>query len=293
MLERHFFVCYNAYGVINMEMLLEGILEGILELILDASLDAAGNKKVHWSIRLLASLILLAVFSALLGLGVLGTVYMANEGNILGAAALGIVSLFILVIFVVALIRKLREIKAKTESEISKPEAEYQGERWDLYDADGRLSDIKIKRGDTIPDGFYHLVCEILIKHADGSYLCMKRAATKPNYPNCYEATAGGAALCGEDKWQCVKRELREETGLSCNNINELSVYRDEPKKTVYHSFLGIVDCDKNSVKLQNGETDGYKWFSESEFAGFLKSGMAIDVQIKRFEKYYKEKGYI
>ena len=165
-----------------MELLLEGILEGILELILDSSLDAAGNKKADWSIRLLAGIVLLAVFSALLALGVLCTVSVVNEGEIFGAVVLGILFLFILVIFAVAVIRKMRDIKAKNESQTLKSEEASHGELWDLYTADGAPSDTKISRGDVIPEGLYHLVCEILIKHVDGSYLCMKRAQSKTNF---------------------------------------------------------------------------------------------------------------
>ena len=280
-------------GVRFMELLLEGILEGILELILDSSLDAAGNKKAHWLVRLLASLVLLAVFSALLALGVLCTVSVVNEGEIFGAVVLGILFLFILVIFAVAVIRKMRDIKAKNESQTLKPEAESRGELWDLYTADGALSDTKISRGDVIPEGLYHLVCEILIKHVDGSYLCMKRAQSKTNFGGFYEATAGGSAISGEDKWQCVKRELREETGLNCNNLKEIGVYRDEEKQTVYCLFLGTVDCDKGAVKLQEGETEGFVWYSEEEFKAFLKSEYAIPPQMKRFEEYYRQNLYL
>jgi 8-oxo-dGTP pyrophosphatase MutT (NUDIX family) len=274
-----------------MELLLEGILEGILELILDSSLDAAGNKKAHWSIRLLASLVLLAVFSALLALGVLCTVSVVNEGEIFGAVVLGILFLFILVIFAFAVIRKMREIKAKNESQISKPEEASQGELWDLYTADGALSDTKISRGDVIPEGLYHLVCEVLLRHEDGDYLLMRRDPQKPIYGGYFEATAGGSALKGEDRLSCAKRELLEETGITPTSCEEIGRYASHD--TIYFSFLCRTDCQKDSVTLQEGETVSYKWLSEKEFIAFLYSSEVIPDQKKRYAPYFKKMGYI
>ena len=72
-------------------------------------------------------------------------------------------------------------------------------EIWDTYTRDGRLTEVRIVRErDTIPDGLYHLVCEVLVRHVDGSILCMKRALSKRIFPGYYEATAGGSALSGE-----------------------------------------------------------------------------------------------
>ena len=47
------------------------------------------------------------------------------------------------------------------------------------------------------PEGAYHLVCEVLVRHVDGTYLLMKRSPNK-NWPGMWEATAGGSALKGE-----------------------------------------------------------------------------------------------
>ena len=88
-------------------------------------------------------------------------------------------------------------------------------ELWDAYDKDGRRTGGTLVRGETIADGLYHLVCEVLVRHADGDYLLMKRARSKKGYPGLYEATAGGSALKGEAPIDCIKRELREETGIA------------------------------------------------------------------------------
>ena len=74
-------------------------------------------------------------------------------------------------------------------------------ELWDAYNSDyEKLDGVTLIRDDeaNFPEGAYHLVCEILVRHVDGTYLLMKRDPTKPLYPNMWEATAGGSALKGE-----------------------------------------------------------------------------------------------
>ena len=52
-------------------------------------------------------------------------------------------------------------------------------ELWDAYDRDEKRTGGELVRGEPIPDGLYHLVCEVLVRHADGDYLLMKRARSK------------------------------------------------------------------------------------------------------------------
>lgn len=63
----------------------------------------------------------------------------------------------------------------------------------------------------TIDDGMYHLVGEVIVKHIDGTYLIMQRDFKK-HYGGMWELTAGGSALLGETPLECAVRELREET---------------------------------------------------------------------------------
>lgn len=166
-------------------------------------------------------------------------------------------------------------------------------EIWDGYYRDGSLANVDLIRGEKGPDGIYHLVCEVLVRHVDGDYLLMQRSFEKPNHGGDFEATAGGSALKGEDKLACVKRELYEETGIVAEDIKELArVVRDE-NHSIFYTYLCVTDCDKTSVQLQEGETIAYKWVSEEEFIRFVNSGEMIETQKRRYEKYFKEMGYI
>ncbi|MBE5779198.1 MAG: NUDIX domain-containing protein [Clostridiales bacterium] len=164
-------------------------------------------------------------------------------------------------------------------------------EIWDGYFRDGTPANIDLVRDRPIPEGLYHLVCDVLVRHRDGDFLLMQRDYAKPNYGGKYEATAGGSALKGESELECAKRELLEETGLCAESLEEFGRYIS--KDTIYVSYLGTVDCDKASVTLQPGETISYKWISESAFKAFIHSGEMIPTQRVRFENYFKKCGYI
>lgn len=83
-------------------------------------------------------------------------------------------------------------------------------EIWDAYNAGFEIIEgVTLIRGQesTIPPGVYHLVCDVLVRHTDGTYLLMQRDPRK-SYPNMWEATAGGSALKGETPVACAIREL-------------------------------------------------------------------------------------
>ncbi len=164
-------------------------------------------------------------------------------------------------------------------------------EIWDGYNADGTLAGIDLIRGEEIPQGLYHLVCEILVRHVDGDYLLMQRDFNKEGYPGFFEASAGGSALKGEDKLACARRELFEETGIISDSFEEIG--HSISHNTIYYEFLCVTGCDKDTITLQEGETVSFKWVSEKDFMGFVSSEDMIDVQRKRLEGFLRKMGYV
>lgn len=164
-------------------------------------------------------------------------------------------------------------------------------EIWDGYNADGTLAGVDLIRGEEIPKGLYHLVCEILVRHVDGDYLLMQRDFNKEGYPGYFEATAGGSALKGEDKLACAKRELFEETGIASEDFEEIG--RSMSHNTIYYVFFSVTDCDKDTITLQEGETVSFKWVCEKDFVDFVNSEEMIDVQRKRLDDFLRKMGYV
>lgn len=143
-------------------------------------------------------------------------------------------------------------------------------EMWDAYDRQfNKIETATLVRGKPVPDGMYHLVCEIIVKHNDGTYLLMQRDFEK-HLGGMWELTAGGSALKGETPIECAVRELREETGIVSCNLQELKRIIHDGHHSLYVEYLCITDWDKNAVILQDGETVDYKWVDKT---ALLKMG--------------------
>lgn len=156
-------------------------------------------------------------------------------------------------------------------------------ELWDAYDEDfNKIKNMTLIRGERIPRGVFHLVCDIIVKHTDGSYLLMQRDRRK-HFGGMWEATAGGSALQNETPLDCAVRELREETGIDSKDLIEVG--RVTTNDTVYVEFLCVTDCDKDSITLQVGETIAYKWVSRNELVTMKKSELVTE----RMQKFMKE----
>ena len=158
-------------------------------------------------------------------------------------------------------------------------------EVWDAYNKEfEKIEGVSLIRGEAIPDGFYHLVSDVIVKHKDGDYLLMQRDARK-HFGGLWEATAGGSALKGEDALTCAIRELREETGIQSDDLIRVGRVVNPENHTIYVKFLCVTDCDKNSVALQEGETSAYKWVSKGELISMKKEELATE----RMQKFVDE----
>ena len=166
-------------------------------------------------------------------------------------------------------------------------------ELWDAYTRNGVKTGGVLVRGQRMWPGIYHLVCEVLVRHIDGSYLCMIRSRQKPNYPLYPECTAGGSALLGESPLDCIRRELREETGIEWDDFEEVNVTVRECYATIFHSYICTVDWPKDAITMQEGETEGYQWLTEEEFIELLNSGRMIPGQPERMESWFRKMGYL
>ncbi len=164
-------------------------------------------------------------------------------------------------------------------------------EIWDLYDNEGNKTGETWERtsgkNNRIPEGRYHLVCDILVRHTDGTFLLTKRSSDKDVYPGRWEASAGGSALSGEEPLDCAKRELLEETGISTDRFFFIGTSRREQSHSMLYSYVAETDCDKNSVKLQEGETVDYKWVTREELLAHIGSDDSIPSHDARYKKYY------
>lgn len=172
-------------------------------------------------------------------------------------------------------------------------------EIWDLYDRDdnktGKTWERRPGNVNGIPDGLYHMVCDILVQHVDGTFLLTKRHPNKDVYPGYWEASAGGSALAGESPLECAKRELFEETGIKAEekDFRFISHTHRDTSHSMFYSYVVVTDCEKDSVVLQESETVDYKWVDKKGLFEYVDSDLAIKTHNDRYKEFFEKLGYV
>ncbi len=161
-------------------------------------------------------------------------------------------------------------------------------EIWDLYDEQGRKTGETWERSRAMemPDGRYHIVCDILVRHRDGAFLLTRRDPDKDVYPGCLEASAGGAALAGETPEQAARREMEEETGLSAEKLELIGKTVKPKSHSVVYAYLAEVSCGKDSLRLQEGETVDYRWVDTPALLSAFREEPLMKIQYPRYKPY-------
>lgn len=162
-------------------------------------------------------------------------------------------------------------------------------EYWDAYDTAGNRTGGLLIRGQRIPDGLCSLSCSVAVRHRDGRYLLTRRDFSKKQYPGGWECTACGSALAGEDGLACIRRELREETGLAVEEFREVETVTIPERHVIYREYFCETDADPDSVRLQPGETCEYCWVTKEELAQRMDAGEIIPVHHSALRKILRE----
>ena len=157
-----------------------------------------------------------------------------------------------------------------------------------MYDEQGNKTGETWERSRAreIPEGRYHIVCDILIRHLDGDFLLTLRDSRKEMYPGCWEASAGGSALAGETPEEGARREMLEETGLKTEKLELISITRKPESRSAVYAFIAIVDSAKDSVLLQEGETVDYQWINPTAFLRLIREEPVLAIQYPRYRPY-------
>ena len=161
-------------------------------------------------------------------------------------------------------------------------------EIWDLYDEQGQKTGETWERSRAweIPEGRYHIVCDILIRHRDGEFLLTLRDPDKDIYPGCLEASAGGSALSGETPEQAARREMLEETGMTADRLELIGITRKPQSRSLIYAYRAEVNCEKDSVRLQPGETVDYRWVDTPAFLRMIREEPVLKNQYPRYKPY-------
>lgn len=138
-------------------------------------------------------------------------------------------------------------------------------ELWDIYDKNKKPTGRTMKRNDwTLKDGEYHLSVLGVISRPDGKFLITQRVMTKAWAPGWWEVS-GGAAQAGEESFEAVCREIKEEVGLDVSQADGGLAYtyrRDNPDEGDNY-FVDVyrfdMDFNESDVTVQKEEALGFK----------------------------------
>jgi len=146
----------------------------------------------------------------------------------------------------------------------------------DLYDVNRVPLGRTAVRGERLNEGEHINAVHICIFSSDGKMLIQKRSPQKRAYPGTWDVSCGGCEISGESSSEAIKRELREELGITLRE--ELL----RPRITVNFShgfddfYCAVEDIDIASLTLQTEEVQEIRWASMDEVCTLLESGEFI-----------------
>ncbi len=155
-------------------------------------------------------------------------------------------------------------------------------EYWDIYDANKKKTGRTMKRNDwCLKDGEYHLSVLGVIRRSDGRFLITRRVMTKAWAPGWWEVSGGGVQA-GEESFDAVCREVREETGLDVSKAEGgymFSYHRENPGEGDNY-FVDIyrfeMDFEESDVHIQREETMEFRIASLEEIRELASQGIFL-----------------
>ena len=144
-------------------------------------------------------------------------------------------------------------------------------EYWDLFNCFGNHVNQRVRRGDPIPAGHYHLAVDIWIVNSKQEFLIQRRASTKRLFPNIW-ATTGGSVLSGETSFQGCIRETKEEIGIDIEPKHATVMSRIIGDNTFWDIWVIRQDFELRQTSLQLEEVSEVKWVSRNEIMRLAKA---------------------
>ena len=148
-------------------------------------------------------------------------------------------------------------------------------ESWDAYDINRIPTGKSVIRGEKHPEGLYHMVVHIAIFNSEGKLLIQQRCTQKPTFPEKWDVTVGGSALCGETSQMAMRRELRElALDIDFSAIRPRLTVNFEDGFDDY--YLITKDVELSQLRFQPEEVMDARWATLEEVCAMIDSGEFI-----------------
>lgn len=177
-----------------------------------------------------------------------------------------------------------------------------QNELLDIVDENNKETGVIGFRDDIHKKGLWHRHVGLWIMNKQGELLFQKRAKYKKRNPNKWART-GGHVDAGEDAYQAMIREAKEEIGIELHKedlellqMDKFDKYQEIDQGNMRHfvyNFFIVLDIAVSEFVLQKEEVSQVKYISIEEMEHFRKNKAQeytfIDWDAKKFDRVIKK----
>ncbi len=141
-------------------------------------------------------------------------------------------------------------------------------EQRDLYDENRNFTGMKIFKGEEVPEGLYYLMVMIFIENSDGRFLIQKRSADKGGK----WATTGGHPKSGENSFQGLLTEVREELGIDLKKENIKLLKTKVGHGAICDLYYVKMNVDIDKINYQKEEVSDVKLATVDEIKEMIEN---------------------
>ena len=157
----------------------------------------------------------------------------------------------------------------------------------DVYDPQHRRTGRSVRRGEPLEGGERLLVAHVCVFNGKNEMLCQMRNPAKKHYGGCWDLSAGGFVLSGEEPALAACRELKEELGIALGE-KDLQFLLTAPFSYVLDDyFLARVEADPSSLILEEEEVTEARWFSAGEVETMILDGRFVDYPLEGIRRVF------